>query len=214
MARYLGPREKLERRLGEKLGLKGERSNSPKSALVRRPYPPGQHGSGRRRPAKLSEFAVQLRSKQKVRYMYRLMEKPFKAYVKTALANRKQSPYETVLKSLESRLDNVVYRAGFAQSRDQARQIVGHGHITVDGKRVKTPSYVVRVGQVIGVREQSLTSPYFSTLMPRWYATHTPPSWIETDKTKPLATVKGSPKADESGVQTTDLQGIIEYYSR
>jgi small subunit ribosomal protein S4 len=213
MARYLGPREKLERRLGEKIGLKGERSNSPKSALAKRPYPPGQHGSGRR-PGKLSEFGQQLRSKQKVRYMYRLMERPFKAYVKAALEDKKHSPYETVLKSLETRLDNMVWRAGFAQSRDQARQIVGHGHITVDGKRVKTPSFVVRVGNVIGIREQSKASPYFATLMPRWFVPYTGPSWIELDKTKLTATIKGAPVASESGVQTADLQAIIEYYSR
>lgn len=213
MARYTGPREKLERRLGEKLGLKGERSNSPKSALVRRPYPPGQHGTGRR-PRKLSEFGLQLKSKQKVRYMYRLMEKPFKAYIKKALSNKKQSPYEMVIRVLELRLDNVVYRAGLAQSRDQARQIVGHGHITLNGKRAKTPSIAVKVGDIIGIREQSKVLPYFATLMPRWFAEHTAPSWLSLDKTKPEATVKGSPTADESGIQLPDLQAIIEYYSR
>jgi small subunit ribosomal protein S4 len=213
MARYTGPREKLERRLGEKLGLKGERSNSPKSGLVRRPYPPGQHGSGKR-PRKLSEFGQQLRSKQKVRYMYRLMEKPFKDYAKAALENKKVSPYESIIKSLETRLDNIVYRIGFAQSRDQARQIVGHGHITVNGKRAKTPSYVVRVGDVIAIRENSKAGTFFSTLMPKWFATHTPPSWIELDKEKATGKVKGSPTAEESGVQVTDLQAIIEYYSR
>ena len=213
MARYTGPREKLERRLGEKIGLKGEHSSSPKSALVRRPYPPGQHGSGRR-PRKLSEFGQQLRSKQKVRYMYRLMEKPFKAYIKKALTNKKQSPYETVLRMLELRLDNVVYRAGFAQSRDQARQIVGHGHITLNGKRAKTPSIAVKVGDIVGIRERSMSSPYFGILMPRWFADHVAPSWISLDKQQPTATVKGSPTADESGIQLPDLQAIIEYYSR
>ena len=213
MARYRGPLEKIERRLGEKLGLKGERSNSPKSALVKRPYPPGQHGSGKR-PKKLSEFGQQLRSKQKVRNIYRLLEKPFKAYIKKALADKKRSPYETALRSLEFRLDNVVYRAGLAQSRDQARQLVGHGHITLNGKRAKTPSIAVAVGDVIGVRERSMASPYFSTLQPRWYAAHTAPSWIELDKTKVVATVKGAPAADESGIQIPDLQAIIEYYSR
>jgi small subunit ribosomal protein S4 len=214
MARYLGPREKIERRLGEKLGLKGERSNSPKSALVKRPYPPGQHGSGRR-PRKLSEFGTQLRSKQKVRQMYRLMEKPFKDYVKAALANTKrESPYAAVIKKLEMRLDNTVFRAGFAQSRDQAHQIVGHGHIMLNGKRAKTSSIQVRVGDVITIREQSKASPYFSTLMPRWFAEHAAPDWLSIDKTVPSATVKSVPTADASGVQMTDLQAIIEYYSR
>lgn len=214
MARYLGPREKIERRLGERLGLKGERSNSPKSALVKRPYPPGQHGTDRR-PRKLSEFGQQLRSKQKVRNMYRLMEKPFKTYVKKALDNtKKESPYTAVIRSLETRLDNVAFRMGLAQSRDQARQIVGHGHITLNGKRAKTPSIVVKVGDVIGIREASKTSPYFATLMPRWMEAYTPPAWLEVDKQKLTATVKAVPTVDESGVQTGDLQAIIEYYSR
>lgn len=214
MARYTGPRDKIERRLGERLGLKGERSNSPKSGIVKRPFPPGQHGSGRR-PRKLSEFGTQLRSKQKVRQIYRLMEKPFKDYVKKALANTKrESPYAAVIKSLEMRLDNVVFRAGFAQSRDQAHQITGHGHITLNGKRAKTSSIQVRVGDVIGIREQSMSSPYFSTLMPRWFADHVAPDWLSIDKTKPSATVKSTPTAEASGIQTTDLQAIIEYYSR
>ncbi len=213
MARYTGPREKIERRLGEKLGLKGERSNSPKSAMVKRPYPPGQHGAGAR-PRKLSEFGQQLKSKQKVRQTYRLMEKPFKAYVKKALADKRHSPYETALRSLEMRLDNTVYRAGFAQSRDQARQIVGHGHITVNGKRAKTPSIAVRVGDVIGIRAQSKAGPFFATLMPRWLENYTAPAWLELDKGIGQATVKGTPAATESGIQVSDLQAIIEYYSR
>ncbi|MCC6934281.1 MAG: 30S ribosomal protein S4 [Candidatus Yanofskybacteria bacterium] len=214
MARYLGPKEKIERRLGERLGLKGERSSSPKSALVKRPYPPGQHGNGRR-PGKLSEFGSQLRSKQKVRNMYRLLEKPFKSYVKGALENSKhESPYIGVVRSLETRLDNVVFRMGLAQSRDQARQIVGHGHITVNGKRAKTPSYVVRIGDTIGVREQSKASPYFSALLPRWFANYAVPEWLEVDKTKLTGSLKAIPTAEQSGVQSGDLQALIEYYSR
>lgn len=214
MARYLGPREKLERRLGERLGLKGERSNSPKSAMVKRPYPPGQHGTGRR-PRKLSEFGTQLRSKQKVRLMYRLMEKPFKALVKKTLKkSSKESPYAAIIHALEFRLDNVVFRMGLAQSRDQAHQLVSHGHITLNGKRAKTASIAVRIGDVIGVREHSKSSPYFSTLMPRWMANATPPDWLTVDKTALTGTVKSAPAADASGVQITDLQAIIEYYSR
>lgn len=214
MARYLGPREKIERRLGERLGLKGERSNSPKSALVKRPYPPGQHGTGRR-PRKLSEFGTQLRSKQKVRQMYRLMEKPFKAYVKKALEHtKKESPYISVIRSLEMRLDNVVFRIGFAQSRDQAHQIVGHGHITLNGKRAKTPSIQVRVGDVIGIRERSKALTYFNTIMTRWFPDSVSPDWLTVDKTAMTGTVKSAPTAESSGVQTGDLQAIIEYYSR
>lgn len=212
MARYTGPKEKIERRLGERLGLKGERGASPKAAIVRRPYPPGVHGPNRR-PGRMSEFATQLKSKQKVRNMYRLLEKPFKDYVKKALA-AKGSPYQTVITALETRLDNSVFRMGIAQSRDQARQIVGHGHITLNGKRAKTPSIVVRSGDVIAVRERSRALPFFTTLLPKWFPTSTAPSWIEVDKEKMTGTVKGAPTADESGIQPTDLQAIIEYYSR
>lgn len=213
MARYTGPREKIERRLGEKLGLKGERSASPKAAVVRRPYAPGQHGPTAR-PRKLSEFGSQLRSKQKVRNMYRMLEHSFRATVKRSLADRSSSPYQGVVSALETRLDNAVFRAGFAQSRDQARQIVGHGHITLNGKRAKTPSITVRSGDVIGIREQSKSMPFFSALMPRWFANVTPPAWLELDKQALTAKVNGTPAVEESGIQQADLQAIIEYYSR
>ncbi len=213
MARYTGPKEKKERRLGEKLGLKGERSQSPKAALVKRPYPPGQHGPTYR-PRRPSEFGLQLRAKQKVRLMYGMLEKSFRAYVKRALDQRVESPYTAVLRDLETRLDNVVFRMGLAQSRNQARQLVNHGHITLNGKRAKTPSIAVRIGNVIGVREQSKALPFFSTQLPRWFEKATAPSWLTVDKAAMTATVKGAPTAEESGVQTADLQAIIEFYSR
>ena len=213
MARYLGPRERIERRLGERLGLKGERSNSPKSALVRRPYAPGQHGPTRR-PGKMSEFGSQLKSKQKVRNMYRLLEKPFKGYVKRALETPGQSPFTSVVRGLETRLDNVIFRMGIAQSRDQARQLVGHGHVQVNGKRVKTPSYAVRVGDIVMVRERSKALPFFTGQVPRWLPSVTAPSWIELDKATMSGTVKSQPAVEESGIQQSDLQAIIEYYSR
>lgn len=213
MARYLGPKEKIERRLGERLGIKGERGQSPKNASVRRPYPPGQHGPTRR-PNKLSEYGAQLKSKQKVRAMYRLLEKPFRKYVKGALALKHESPYQSVVRALETRLDNTVFRAGFAQSRDQARQLVNHGHITLDGKRAKTASIVVKVGDVIGIRPQSQALPYFSTLMPVWFEKSEAPGWLAVDKPARTVTVKGMPGTEEAGIQTPDLQAIIEYYSR
>lgn len=213
MARYRGPKEKIERRLGERLGLKGERSNSPKAAIVKRPYPPGQHGPNRR-PGKMSEFSSQLRSKQKIRNMYRLMEKPLKMYAKRALGRKGDSPYSAIVQALETRLDNTVFRMGLAQSRDQARQIVSHGHITLNGKRAKTASIAVRVGDKIGIREQSKALPYFSTLMPRWFAQSTSPTWMDVDKTTIVATVKGVPAHEESGIQMGDLQAMIEFYSR
>lgn len=212
MARYTGPREKIERRIGEKLFLKGERSYSQKSAMTRKPYPPGMHGQGRR-PKKLSEFGQQLKAKQKVRNIYRLMEKPFKAYVKKALAS-KQEPYGPIMLSLENRLDNIVFRMGFAQSRDQARQIVNHGHILVNGKKCAIPSAAVKQGDVISIREGSKKSPYFSTLMPAWFQKYDAPAWIQVDKEKMTGTVKTKPTAVESGIRMEDLQAIIEYYSR
>lgn len=211
MARYTGPREKIERRLGEKLFLKGERSHSQKSAMVRKPYPPGMHGHSRQ--GKPSEFSSQLKSKQKVKNIYRLLEKQFKNYIKEAVSSKKE-PYEVILNKLEHRLDNVVFRSGFAQSRDQARQLVSHGHITVNGRKVNIASAEVSIGDVIGIREGSRTSGYFSNLMPNWFKGYEPPSWVEVNKEKMTAKMKGHPVLEESGVKLEDLQSIIEYYSR
>lgn len=211
MARYTGPREKIERRIGEKLFLKGERSHSQKSAMTKKPYPPGIHGTKRGR--KPSEFALQLRSKQKVKNIYRLLEKQFKNYIKSSVASKKE-PYEAILNKLEHRLDNVVFRIGFAQSRDQAKQLVNHGHITVNGKRIGIPSFDVSIGDEIGIREASKSLPYFTNLMPQWFKGHEAPSWIEVSKEKFTAKMKGHPVLVESGIRAEDLQSIIEYYSR
>jgi len=210
-ARYTGPREKIERRLGEKLFLKGERSHSRKSAVTKKPYPPGIHG--RSRQGKPSEYGLQLKSKQKVKNIYRLLEKQFKNYIKSAVDSKKE-PYEMILKKLEHRLDNVVFRSGFAQSRDQARQLVSHGHITVNGKKVSIPSYQVPIGATMGVREGSKSSPYFSNLMPQWFKGYDAPEWIELNKEKMTAKVSGNPVLQDSGVRIEDLQSIIEFYSR
>lgn len=212
MGRYTGPKERIERRLGERLGLKGERGEGPKHALTRRPYPPGQHGPTHR-PGRPSEYSNQLRSKQKVRNTYRMLEKQFKASVKKALTSE-GSPYDAVVKALELRLDNAVFRSGMAQTRDQARQIVNHGHITVNGKRVGIPSAKVRVGDILGIREQSKARPYFSTLMPVWFMKHESPAWLVVDKEKGTSTVMAIPTPDDSGLQTSDLQAIIEFYGR
>jgi small subunit ribosomal protein S4 len=211
MARYTGPREKIERRLGEKLYLKGERSYSQKSGMTRKPYPPGMHGQKGSRKA--SEFAQQLKSKQKVKNVYRLLEKQFKNYIKKA-ANSKKEPYEFILKRLENRLDNVVFRMGFGQSRDQARQLVNHGHILVNGKRATIPSFEVKIGDELGVRKGSLKSPFFMNLMPIWLKKYDAPAWITLDKEKMTAKVKGQPTLMESGINVGDLQAIIEFYSR
>ena len=145
MSRYTGPVEKLERRLGVDLFMKGERRLAGKSALLKRPYAPGQHGQRR---AKVSEYGSQLREKQKAKFMYGLSEKQFRRLFKEA-ARREGNTGEILVQLLEQRLDNLVYRMGFATTRRFARQLVTHGHILVDGKRVDIPSYSLKVGQKI-----------------------------------------------------------------
>jgi len=211
MARYTGPREKIERRIGEKLFLKGERSHSPKSATTKKPYPPGMHS--KRPGAKPSEFGSQLRSKQKVRNIYRMLEKQFKGTVKKALET-KTEPYAAILQKLERRLDNVVFRMGLAQSRDQARQLVSHGHILVNSRKTNIPSYETRLGDVITIREGSKLSPFFSVAMPQWLKNYEAPGWIEMNKDTFTGTVKKYPVLEESGLRADDLQAIIEFYSR
>lgn len=211
MARYTGPRERIERRIGEKLGIKGLRSQLSKTAITKKPYPPGIHGHKPVR--KLSEFGQQLKIKQKVRNIYRMLEKQFKGYVKGASASRKDA-YSIIINSLEHRLDNTAYRMGLAQSRDQARQLVNHGHILVNGRKVGIPSYQVRIGDVISVREGSKKSPYFTNLVPQWLPKYDAPSWLELNKETMTAKIKGMVTAEESGLGAHDLQAIIEYYSR
>jgi small subunit ribosomal protein S4 len=151
MARYTGPDCKLCRRERQKLYLKGKRCESPKCAIERRPYPPGEHGRAR---VKESEYLMQLREKQKARRIYGVLERQFRTYYQAA-ANQEGITGENLLRLLETRLDNAVYRAGFATSRDQARQLVRHRHFQVNGRMVSIPSYRVRAGDVIEVREGS-----------------------------------------------------------
>lgn len=211
MARYIGPREKIERRIGEKLFLKGERSYSSKTAIVKKPYPPGMHGQKGSR--KLSEFGQQLKSKQKIRNIYRMLEKQFKTYIKESLKSKGEK-YSAIINKLETRLDNAVFRMGLAQSRDQARQIVNHGHILVNGRKTNIPSFHIIIGDVISVREGSAKLPYFSAFVPQWLKKYDSPLWIRVDKDKLTAKIVGLPTLDDSGMQTNDLQAIIEFYSR
>ncbi len=150
MARYIGPTGRLERRLGRKLHLKGERDFNGKSAIDRRNYPPGQHGQSR---SKLSTYGVQLREKQACKIIYGVLEKQFRRYFATA-ARYKGVTGTVLLQLLESRLDNLVYRVGFASTRRQARQLVGHKHVTVNGKVVTIPSYRVKPDDVISLTEK------------------------------------------------------------
>ena len=152
MARYRGPACKLCRREGMKLFLKGERCLTEKCAIERRSYPPGEHGRGR---IKQSEYLLQLREKQKARRYYGLLEKQFRTYYEKAAARRAGVTGDNLLRMLESRIDNVVYRLGFAASRAQARQLVRHGHFQVNGRRVNIPSYQVRPNDVISLKQGS-----------------------------------------------------------
>lgn len=213
MARYTGPKEKIERRLGERLFLKGERSLSPKSSIVKKPYPPGTHGN-KKSKGKLSEYGQQLKSKQKVRNVYRMLEKQFKNNIKSALNSKSNNLYENIINTLEYRLDNIIYRLGIAQSRDQAKQLVNHGHILVNGRKTTIPSYKVRIGDEISVREGSKRSIFFTTLVPQWLSKYEAPAWIEIDKTHMIGRIKGRPTPNESGLNPNDIQAIIEYYSR
>jgi len=211
MARYRGPKDKLERRIGEKLFLKGERSFSPKAAMVRRPYPPGEHG--KKRAKRLSEYGTQLRKKQKVRIIYRLLEKKFKRYVTEAMTSPKETT-ELLVKTLESRLDNVVYRMGIGQSRDQARQLVNHGHILVNKKKVSIPSFETKRGDVIEIREGSKKATFFASLVPQWIEKADRPVWVKLNTKDMIGEVIGIPTIEDSGLEHNDLQGIVEFYSR
>src|SRR5918998_6788047 len=162
MARYRGPVCKLCRREGVKLMLKGERCLSPKCAIERRNFPPGQHGQGFRR-RQLSDYGVRQREKQKVRRIYGVLEKQFRRYYGIASRTKGQTG-ATLLQLMERRLDNVIYRLGFADSRRQARQLVRHGHFVVNGRKTDIPSFIVKVGDEITVRPESRTRTYFKDL--------------------------------------------------
>ncbi len=209
MARYTGPVCRLCRREGEKLYLKGERCYSDKCAIVRRAYAPGQHGQGRR--SKPSEYGLQLREKQKVRRTYGVLEKQFKNYF--SMAEKKAGVTgENFLKILECRLDNVVYRLGFAGSRNEARQLVLHGHIRVDGKKVNIPSYLVSVGIEIEIAEKSNNNKRMKELK-ELHANYKTPSWLETNIEKLSGRVLAEPKREEIDIPIQEHL-IVEFYSR
>ncbi len=208
--------EKVERRLGEKLFLKGERCSGPKCAMVRRAYPPGQHGKGkgkggRGRKRTLSDFAVLMREKQKVRYLYGLDDREIERYSKEAAI--KQGIFSiNFLQGLESRLDNVVYRLGFAESRRIARQMVGHGHIMVNQKRVNIPSYRVKKDEVVSINQLSLSKGLFQNLEIR-LKKYEGSRWLQLDKEKKSGKVLHLPQEEDAGL-TADLTKIKEFYSK
>lgn len=208
MARYTGPHCRLCRREGLKLYLKGDRCYTGKCAVDRRSYAPGQHGQGRK---KISEYGIQLREKQKARRIYGVLEKPFRNYFERA-ERQPGITGENLLRLLERRLDNVIYRLGLGASRVEARQLVRHGHFTVNGRKVNIPSYQVRVGDEIAVRRKSKESPRIKELMER-AAERTPVAWLEYDANEAKARVVALPTRDQIDVPVQDHL-IVELYSR
>ena len=208
MARYTGTVCRQCRREGQKLFLKGDRCFTEKCAVVKRHTPPGQHGQGRR---KQSEYGIQLREKQKVRRAYGIMESQFRKYYDMA-SNMRGVTGENMLSLLERRLDNVAYRLGFGESRPMARQMVTHGHIRVNGKKVDIASYLVKAGDVVSVKESSADSEFFKTLREQG-TSRTVPKWLEMDAEKLTGKVIALPQRDDIDL-TIEEHLIVEYYSR
>jgi small subunit ribosomal protein S4 len=206
--RLLKSKEKKERSLGAKLGLKAHRCNSPKCAMIRRPTKPGMHSNSSRSG---SEFKLQLSEKQKIRFSYGLTEKQMKRYVTEALANKKKgSVTDQIIKKLESRLDNVVFRLGFAPSRIVARQLISHGHFLVNGRKVTICSFQTKPGDVIAVKERSKSLSPFKDL-PNTLKGENPESWLSRDNQKLQGIVKSFPE----NVQVPfDVNLVVDYYSR
>ena len=210
MARYTGPSCRLCRREGCKLYLKGERCMTDKCALARREQAPGQHGagSGRRR---VKEYSLQLREKQKAKRYYGILEKQFENYFKKADRKEGQTG-ENLLTMIERRLDNVVYRMGMADSRKEARQLVLHAHFTVNGKKVNIPSYEVRKGDVIALKDSSRKLEKFKVLIENITA-RTVPSWMTVDKENIVATIVELPKREDVDFPFEEHL-IVELYSK
>ena len=218
MAKLLSPVCKLCRREGEKLFLKGERCFTPKCSFDKRSFAPGQHGRTAGRgggkgmgTGRASDFARQLRAKQKARRIYGVLERQFRRYYDTAITGRGLTGLE-LLQILESRLDNVVFRLGFASSRSQARLLVSHGHFTVNGRRTDVPSMLLGEGDVIAIREGSIKLTYFKDLN-AYTEKRNAPSWLNRDVKSMAGSVARMPeRAEIDG--SLDEQLIVEYYSR
>lgn len=208
MARYTGPVCRLCRREGAKLYLKGDRCYTGKCAIDRRAYAPGQHGQGRK---KQSEYGLQLREKQKARRIYGILETQFRNYFEKA-ENQKGVTGENLLRLLERRLDNVVYRLGFGGSRVEARQLVRHGHFSVNGKKVNIPSYLTKVGDVVEVAEKSRDNNRIKELAEQ-AARKTPAAWLESNADQFAGKVVAIPSREEIDVPIAEHL-IVELYSR
>ena len=209
MARYAGPVCRLCRREAMKLFLKGERCHGEKCAIDRRNVPPGQHGKGRR--TRLAGYGLQLREKQKVKRMYGVLERQFRRYFEEA-DRRKGVTGETLLQLLERRLDNVVYRLGFAASRPQARQLVRHGHFTVNGRRADVPSFSVKAGDVVAVRTSSAKNPAILYAREEVKGRGIP-EWLALDEQALSGRLTAAPTRDQLNVAVHE-QLIVELYSK
>lgn len=208
MARYTGPACRLCRREGQKLFLKGERCYSDKCSMGRRAYAPGQHGQGRK---KTSEYGLQLRAKQRARRFYGVNEVQFNHYFE--IAERKQGVTgENLLRILESRLDNVVYRMGFAASRAEARQLIGHGHFEVNGGRVDIASYLLKAGDTVALCEKSRSLEKMKATIEANSARPVP-AWIDCNRENGTATIVALPTRDQIDAPVEE-QLIVEYYSK
>ena len=208
MARYIDASCKLCRREGQKLFLKGERCYTNKCAVGRRPYAPGQHGAQRK---KISEYGLQLREKQKAKRFYGLLESQFRKYFE--IANRKKGVTgENLLQLLESRLDNVVYRLGFGTTRAEARQLVTHGHFTVNGKKLNIPSYIVKVGDTVDVSEKGKKSVRFKEILDITGAKIVP-KWLEVDQENLKGKIVALPAREDIDLNVQEHL-IVELYSK
>lgn len=208
MARYTGPVCRLCRREGMKLYLKGDRCYTEKCAVDKRNYAPGERGQSRH---KTTEYGLQLREKQRVRRIYGVMERQFGRYFDLA-ERQKGITGENLLRLLERRLDNVVYRLGFASSRPESRQLVRHGHFTVNGRRVSIPSYLVKVGDIVALAEKSKGMPAFADLAEK-VANKTTPAWLEPDYDNLRGRVAALPSREDIDIPIKEHL-IVELYSR
>ena len=213
MARYTGPVCKLCRREGDKLFLKGTRCLTAKCAIEKRNYPPGQHGGDAnfRRRQRVSDYSRQLREKQKLRRIYGVLERQFRRYYREALS-RPGLTGENLLSILERRLDNTIYRMGFADSRAQARQLVQHGHFNVNGRRTNIPSYLIRPGDQIEVREGSRKRSYFKDLR-AVFGDKSIPEWADRNTNNLSGEIIRYPERADVDLPV-NVQLIVEYYSR
>lgn len=203
MARNLNPRAKRNRRLGEKLTTHGEK------AFSRRPYPPGQHGP--KGAGRSSEYGIRLREKQKAQLVYGILERQFRKYVESA-RHKVGDTGQVLLHLLEFRLDNIVFRSGFAPSREAARQLVRHGHVTVNGRRVTIPSYTVRGNDLVGIHPTTKNRTIYGQLT-KTLESYQAPTWIDLNKSQVTAKILGVPTIEEIS-SNINPQLIVEFYSR